>query len=99
MAEEFLKIHAIITEAPTEGLLSGFWEGEPSLRTPSNKEGIFTVPVNKLSFFDYHKGKITIGGSFTASTREQILTAGTVLDGITVVSIKTIEGVDTSLPN
>jgi len=92
MAEEFVKIHAIITEAPTEGLLSGFG-------TPSNNEGIFTVPVNKLSFFDYHKGKITIGGSFTASTREQILTAGTVLDGITVVSIKTIEGVDTSLPN
>jgi len=81
MAEEFVKIHAIITEAPTEGLLSGFGE--------THKEGIFTVPVNKLSFFDYHKGKITIGGSFTASTREQILTAGTVLDGITVVSINT----------
>ena len=91
MAEEFLKIHAIITEAPTEGLLSGFWEGSlhSLCEAPSNNEGVFTVPVNKLSFFDYHKGKITIGGSFTASTREQILTAGTVLDGITVVSINT----------
>ena len=76
---DYIKIHAIITKAPTEGLLSGF----PAV------EGILTVPLNKLSFFNYHKGEITIGGSFTASTGEQILTAGTVLDGITVVSITT----------
>lgn len=76
---DYIKIHAIITKAPTEGLLSGFKEAE----------GILTVPLNKLSFFNYHKGEITIGGSFTASTGEQILTAGTVLDGITVVSITT----------
>ena len=83
MTEDYIKIHAIITKAPTEGLLSGFPEGTPS------KEGVFSVPLNKLSFFNYHKGEITIGGSFTASTGEQILTAGTVLDGITVVSITT----------
>ena len=84
---DYVKIHAIITKAPTEGLLSGFWEGGHS---PSPAvEGILTVPLNKLSFFNYHKGEITIGGSFTASTGEQILTAGTVLDGITVVSITT----------
>jgi len=72
---QMIEMEVTIKESPSEGILSGFPVGE----------GVFSIPINKLYFFDNTKDKITVGGSFTTSTKEQIITAGMWIDDIIYV--------------
>jgi len=68
---------AKITKATEEGLLKGIPIGVHKV----------SFPISRLAFVDTTGGVNTLGGSFTSSTAEQVITNGATVDGVSYYDI------------
>jgi len=77
---EQVQFIAKISQPATEGLLKDIPIGIHRI----------SIPINKMAFVDTTGGVNTLGGSFTSSTVEQIITDGATIDGVSYFDISFI---------
>jgi len=68
---------AKVSQPATEGLLQDIPIGIHKI----------SIPISKMAFIDTKGGVNTLGGSFTSSTVEQIITDGVTIDGVSYFDI------------
>ena len=68
---------AKVSQTATEGLLQDIPIGIHKI----------SIPISKMAFVDTKGGVNTLGGYFTSSTVEQIITDGATIDGVSYFDI------------